>query len=531
MADLNSISNRLKSTVATLDFSAVEKSAESAIQKFDATSKGILGGTVNEVKGGVESLTEEIDEAELLNKVFDGPAITKITQNVPNIANKFFNEVKTSSDIQSITGTISASVPGFLNDIITSNTPNGIEESLKTAVNATKSELSTALKDVTEEQLKNIVTEAVGKIPHSEFISNASSFANQINQTIRSISDFYIVDFAENINRNFENALNSIIDKSMSLSDLEQTYLSVANKDFESSFELVKKYIDLPENFDFITKNIPQSDWSPEIIEAVNKVASAQSNFRTLDVELSTYTSNLNPANGSAGVNSKSSTLIGDDKVGAKTGTSKSGDTWNFDDVGSTDELEGMFRNINRSPGKEIAGAIVHWSATFLNQNVGSAWIHDIHIRERDFEGVGYHLIIRRDGTLQRGRPLNRRGAHDINNNETFLGFCFIGGYNATSKGAKKPFWKYNSSDSFTAEQWNTYDTLMSTFHKVFPSAQVNGHYATSNDGKEDPGFDVPGYSASKFGHKNIIPDSDPRWKSTTPITIEAIRAEAVGAT
>ena len=54
---------------------------------------------------------------------------------------------------------------------------------------------------------------------------------------------------------------------------------------------------------------------------------------------------------------------------------------------------------------------VVHWTETFTNKNIGSEEIDAIQ-RDLGGNGIGYHYVIRRDGSLQRGRPNNIEGEH-----------------------------------------------------------------------------------------------------------------------
>ena len=63
--------------------------------------------------------------------------------------------------------------------------------------------------------------------------------------------------------------------------------------------------------------------------------------------------------------------------------------------------------------------------------------------RERGFNSVGYHYIIRRDGTLESGRAENVAGAH-----------CRAGGYNSKSLGVA--FEGHGDNERWTTAQWDT---------------------------------------------------------------------------
>lgn len=58
--------------------------------------------------------------------------------------------------------------------------------------------------------------------------------------------------------------------------------------------------------------------------------------------------------------------------------------------------------------------------------------IHDIHQwhLNNGWSGCGYHFLVRKDGTIYRGRPEDKLGAHTSNHNTGSLGICFEGAYN-----------------------------------------------------------------------------------------------------
>jgi N-acetyl-anhydromuramyl-L-alanine amidase AmpD len=47
--------------------------------------------------------------------------------------------------------------------------------------------------------------------------------------------------------------------------------------------------------------------------------------------------------------------------------------------------------------------------------------------RERGWAGIGYHYVVRKDGTIERGRPESRAGAHVRGLNGRSIGICFSG--------------------------------------------------------------------------------------------------------
>lgn len=173
-----------------------------------------------------------------------------------------------------------------------------------------------------------------------------------------------------------------------------------------------------------------------------------------------------------------------------------------FTFVNSREEMDAEFASVTR----DITEVVVHWTGTYNNQDIGSEEVHGWH-KQRGWSGIGYHFIIRRDGRLQRGRPLNKTGAHAGANghNKYSIGISFAAGYNCPS-GTKNAN-KFISADSITAEQMKTFDMFMGAFYDEFPGGQAYGHVDTDDKGKLDPGFDVQDYVQAKFNKYNVNED------------------------
>ena len=137
---------------------------------------------------------------------------------------------------------------------------------------------------------------------------------------------------------------------------------------------------------------------------------------------------------------------------------------------------------------RKINEIIVHCSATRPNWMAGSksaakvAEIRRWHRGERGWTDIGYHFIIDRDGTVVKGRPVERVGAHVVGKNTFTIGVCLLGGYDAS---ADDKF-----EENFTAEQGVALRRLIEDLRKQYPSIMlITGHnqYAA----KACPGFRV----------------------------------------
>lgn len=158
------------------------------------------------------------------------------------------------------------------------------------------------------------------------------------------------------------------------------------------------------------------------------------------------------------------------------------------------------------SPRRNTVRIVVHCSATTPKQDIGSETIHTWHTRDRGFAAIGYHFVIRRDGTIEQGRPINAIGAHVQGHNASSLGICLVGGLDANLK----------PQDNFTAHQYDSLCELLAFLQTHYPNTTVLGHRDLSkdqnNDGKIDPWewskscpcFDVRMWIVSVFA-KRII--------------------------
>lgn len=69
---------------------------------------------------------------------------------------------------------------------------------------------------------------------------------------------------------------------------------------------------------------------------------------------------------------------------------------------------------------------IIHCSASKNGEYYGADQIDSDH-RGRGFDQIGYHIILQPDGSVERGRGLNDKGAHCIEANGDSTGICLIG--------------------------------------------------------------------------------------------------------
>ncbi len=62
------------------------------------------------------------------------------------------------------------------------------------------------------------------------------------------------------------------------------------------------------------------------------------------------------------------------------------------------------------------------------NDDVSAATVHRWH-KQNGWAGIGYHFLIRKDGTIERGRPMGTIGAHCYGENDHTIGVNLVGNF------------------------------------------------------------------------------------------------------
>lgn len=134
--------------------------------------------------------------------------------------------------------------------------------------------------------------------------------------------------------------------------------------------------------------------------------------------------------------------------------------------------LKTLMRKINK--------IIIHCSATPEGRPHDVADIRRWHLA-RGFNDIGYHYLIHLDGRIEKGRPIEKRGAHCTNENVGSIGICYVGGMSKDMKKAK---------DTRTKEQKDSLIYLMhELIYKYNQDMTIHGHNEFAN--KACPSFNV----------------------------------------
>lgn len=141
---------------------------------------------------------------------------------------------------------------------------------------------------------------------------------------------------------------------------------------------------------------------------------------------------------------------------------------------------------------KGIKRIAIHCTATREGQDVSAATIKGWHLNQ-GWNDIGYHFVIRLDGTVERGRAEHIPGSHVRGFNAGSIAIVYVGGLDAQGK----------CKDTRTPAQNAAMVELVRALLVKYPGADVLGHrdHSPDTDGdgvierhewlKECPCFDV----------------------------------------
>jgi N-acetylmuramoyl-L-alanine amidase len=128
---------------------------------------------------------------------------------------------------------------------------------------------------------------------------------------------------------------------------------------------------------------------------------------------------------------------------------------------------------------RQINRIIIHCTATPEGRDHTAKEIDRWH-KSQGWAEIGYHYVIRLDGTVEDGRPVHKVGAHVKGHNADSIGVVYVGGCDR----AMKP------KDTRTAAQRKALRDLIANLRENYPHATVHGHNEFDK-GKACPSFNV----------------------------------------
>lgn len=142
-----------------------------------------------------------------------------------------------------------------------------------------------------------------------------------------------------------------------------------------------------------------------------------------------------------------------------------------------------------------------------LHHRAGDGDAESIHKQHQNqgWSGIGYHFYIRKDGSIYRGRPIDKMGAHITGYNSCAIGICFEGNYH--TENAVMP-----------TAQIKAGQELVSYLKGLYPNARVVGHrdlQATACPGDYFPFEEIINYAIESEDEDMVIYNTEkecPMW-------------------
>ena len=129
---------------------------------------------------------------------------------------------------------------------------------------------------------------------------------------------------------------------------------------------------------------------------------------------------------------------------------------------------------------RPITMAVLHCSDTYSSMDIGAKEIDRWH-RDNGWSSCGYHFVITKNGTIEKGRSIHQAGAHAKGYNVGSIGICYVGGRSDNDKPV----------DDRTPEQKRSIAALIINLQTIYPDIIVKGHNELSGGKKSCPNYDV----------------------------------------
>lgn len=488
MITIKTLNNSLSSLKNRINFDKIANAAITAQTELQSTLTTTLGSNVGSEVGGFQSLTQEIDGAVNSNEVVGG-GVSLITKSpsgvnlVEEISSSVIAELTAIAGLDVVSGInktiISASTPEAIGATVSAVSNKDIEDILSAIIAVSPSRLQSSAGSAVVKELKG---GGIGKL----FVSTSNISLAAVQRYLDKGMNQPVKDLIEEVDQTIKSVIINLTQstgKLIPLKVIQEATGLIDNKQYKTAAELIAGYSSLSV-IDIETELAKISTSVKDSVQSTNTTFDNLGTSTAPSCVISQYDSYWNGANTST-----------------KNPGGSTGQSYAFTYISCLEELEAELRSATR----EITETIIHWTANYTNQaTVGAEQIHNVH-KQRGFNGCGYHYIIRRDGRIQRGRPVNQQGAHarDFGHNRYSIGISHVAGYNCVS-GTPNPE-RYVSADSINTAQWKAQKDFLTAFYRVFPGGQVLGHYQCTTSGKVDPGFDVDAYIKNTFNKTNAL--------------------------
>ena len=439
------------------------------------------------------------------------PVLTTIIKELPTIAEKMKPEISASdlAELNKIFGsdlvTISTSDTTVTTDtatnmnhkLFTDGGPTNISQIIKKSSGATDAEFEETVKKIVEDDLQKVMPHAIEIIQSDEVSDLMTNVFKEVEAKFKTLNGgLNSGNFMKDLSENFSGSLNNLVSgfgdeftPGKTLSVLNAALGNLNPLDLAASFTAIPAGIisqagilgigtkigSLFDMQDFIGKmELQAPELQAQLTELKTKI---DKQINGLESAKTTVTATVNDGNTVRHKIRNAETSVKENQ---------------FTVLGSQEEIESILKTAER----DITTVVWHWSGHFSDDgHIGAPEIN------QEFSSIGeaipYHFVIRKDGSIQTGAPLNIATAHVRDEFKPLsIGIAFVAGYNGSRgpDGAKGNV--RLTENSITQAQWKSFDSFMKAFYIIFPGGDAFGNNDLNidedrPDTSSGPGFDV----------------------------------------
>lgn len=458
----------------TIEIENTSKTAQSKRISVQGSTATDVGQTI----GGFLTLSKNTKQNQT---VTDDPVISVVTDEVPGVTTTKVSSSK--GDIATLTGTTTED--GQLDTLVVTMNPAGVKAALQEAFSVSDNQIKNALKE--SSAVPDKVEEASNENIAKTITTDAQKIVKKANRTLG--NPLGSKNLFGSLGNPFGNILGAVLGKIRGAG---------ASQNFGDVLEGTAPGFIVPEGAE-TPVNIIEKDGTTNISKSTEPTNNASENVKP----------SRNPYVLASNVSGWR---------GAATPLVTTGGTYEFTVVHTSEELEAELRNTTR----DITTAITHWTRTHSDSPLNAYHIHRLHqaaqwkalggdedalkllIDQGPKNGIEWHYCILKDGTIQRGRPIDVESTDAVGFKSSSVHIGFVAGYTAAFGTPNSELTL--SPASITSEQWKSFDKFLDVFYRAYPGGQALSHKEIDKN-STCPGFDVTVYVSGKYNKSSIYDD------------------------
>lgn len=542
------LSESLRSAAQGIDFTGMKKSTADIFTASKAASTSILG-KINEQKGGIKSLSCELNTLAEQTKATLGPVVAKVTSDMPGATKHLVKDISSAGatriseidfDSDEISSLFASAKPAMtsastmLHEIITDASPEALGKSLASITDKTLEVFAPAMEQIADSDFQSEVLAASQELQENEgiksltesLVSVAKSFGSATGQfssgnflkDLMEHKSYSITNSVRSINRGApESILESITNKLLNSNPFGAKDEAISALEIPSGLKTIAANNGLSSIF----KNEADATTFIERIFLIDPTGSA-TDIATLKENISKTKIALESTKGDVASVVEDSEVLSEDKRNES--SKELGQPKSFSRIRSREQLTKYFQSAER----ELSTMVVHWSGHYSDAyNVGAKEIDNEYIAH-SYAEQPYHIVIKKNGDIETGVTIHRESAHTLPDFRPLsIGVVFVAGYNE-SKPTDGSDGKLTVS-SITRAQLASFNEITKAWYTVYPGADVFGQNDLDTD-SISPGFNISNYIFNLLGKTNTCePSIHKKFLTSEEIIQESV--EIVGTT